>query len=567
MKNKVSKFQIVFFLSTMIIRCVFGILLGAWFFPNYFDDLLMFKYSFFGTHFRIPDYCSMVKYIGYPVFLAFVRFSHLPITLWISLLWCAVAFACFYMLCKVCKKEIVKYAGYLYILFFPSAFEYWCGLRIYRNSIIAPFVAVLFISMILIIYQSTFEENGNKIIHFVLLGFLFSFTYYLKEDGIWILACLIFWAVFGIAVSLIRLNKKDRIKCLWYIIPFAVFIVSSLCYRGVNYAAYGVFETETRNSSSPGEFCELIYGIESENRSIYVWAPEDAIEKAFEVSETLSSHPELLEKIKTSPHLGGDIKQNPIKGDHLGWVLRIALNDLPEISGEEWDEKKVCDFFQKANTEIKAAFKDGRLTKQTGRFRLLGSVGGYTFEEIAGLRNCFIDGFKGAVLLKGYRTGIMNTSGAPEMDIYSSAVEDVRNSVNMKDLDSGKASNHTGESSVLNTITEVIWWIYRIVNTVLLLSLILYLLIGVFKIPGMIRSVRKKDALPLFCYICTLSLFGIALAYDFSIVWFSAFLFEKATDMTILNFYNIALPVLLSLAYFMMIPGITGFFSRPKNKK
>ena len=42
---------------------------------------------------------------------------------------------------------------------------------------------------------------------------------------------------------------------------------------------------------------------------------------------------------------------------------------------------------------------------------------------------------------------------------------------------------------------------------------------------------------------------GIAVCYAFSISWFSSFVFTEVVNMTVLNFYNIALPGLLFFAY------------------
>ena len=42
---------------------------------------------------------------------------------------------------------------------------------------------------------------------------------------------------------------------------------------------------------------------------------------------------------------------------------------------------------------------------------------------------------------------------------------------------------------------------------------------------------------------------GVALCYAFSISWFSTFVLTESVNMTVLNFYNIALPGLLFLAY------------------
>ena len=567
MKKLLSVKEIIFLASSIIVRCLLGILIGAWFFPNVYDDLLMFQYSFFGYHFRNPDYLSLVKTMSYPFFLFCVKLSHIPITFWMSLFWCIAALVCFFMARKIVKNKIVSYIVYLYILFLPQAFEYWCGTRLYRNSIIGPFVIVIFAMLLMLLWNSIAKEKQNPV-WFVLLGILFSFTFYIKEDGIWLLACLALWLVAGVWISVKSEEGKKRLKALFYLIPIAVFFLSTLCYKGVNYAVFGVFETNTRTSSSPGEFCELIYRIDSPNRTVGIWAPEDAIEKAFEASPTLAAHPELLEKIKTSAHLNGDIKENPIKGDHLGWVLRIELKDCPDIVGEEWDERKLCAFFDQVNAELKDAFRSGKLQKQKNRIQLLHSVGGYTGEEILGLAPIVREGFEGAVWLIGYTPGIMDTNGVREIEYYESAVGDVRNAVNIPSLDTGKAGNTTnaGASSVLNVITYVIWWIYRVINTVLFVMLAVHTVAGLVNIGGLVKKAKAGEKMPLYLYVSSVVLFLIAFAYAFAIAWFSAFIFEGGIDRTILNFYDIALPPLLAMAYITMVPGVVANIGKAAGK-
>ena len=96
----------------------------------------------------------------------------------------------------------------------------------------------------------------------------------------------------------------------YFILPFFLYLVCKLLLAYI-FKPSAIFPKRNfRRSISSAYFESYLverYTIFSvsywPNRSVSVWAPEDAIDKAFAASPTLTSHPELLEKIKTSPGL------------------------------------------------------------------------------------------------------------------------------------------------------------------------------------------------------------------------------------------------------------------------
>ena len=136
------------------------------------------------------------------------------------------------------------------------------------------------------------------------------------------------------------------------ICPFIIFSIFMIAYKGSNLYFGGVYETNTRTSGESGQFVEYIYKIGSNDRTNSVWAPYDAIEKAYQASETLQNHPELIETIYTSNWVGGDIKSNPIQGDFLGWVLKDEIYEIGTASNQA--EKEA--FFGNVNAELSEAF-------------------------------------------------------------------------------------------------------------------------------------------------------------------------------------------------------------------
>ena len=134
------------------------------------------------------------------------------------------------------------------------------------------------------------------------------------------------------------------------------------------------------NTRTKGElewFVSNIYKIGSENRTPEIWAPFDAIEKAFEASPTLKQYPKLLKCIEKSSWVGGNIHKNPISEDFLTWVMRDAL-----VEADMWkSEEQVQQLFKKINEELEQAFKNGTL-KTDEKIQLISSMGGRSLKEM-----------------------------------------------------------------------------------------------------------------------------------------------------------------------------------------
>lgn len=179
-----------------------------------YDDALFIAYTDLQTHFLSPNYLSLVKTMSFPLFLNFVKATGLQFSIITSLLWIIDAFYFKRLIKMISKNKWIEYFSFVYVLFFPTAFELWQGTRVYRNTIIAPFVMFMFIYMIEFTYK-----NLNRHISVldclisIIMSIVFTFTYYIKEDGLWLLACLLFFILVNIVISIFNVKKvKQKIK-------------------------------------------------------------------------------------------------------------------------------------------------------------------------------------------------------------------------------------------------------------------------------------------------------------------------------------------------------------------
>ena len=534
-----------------IVRVVLGVLIGIWYpAAQLWDDQLMVSYMAIGSHFKNPVYYSLVKVMGWPVIVNLFSKTGLPYAASLSIMCVGAATAALFLLKRLFKgNKVIMVIGYIYVLFMPQAFDIWSGTRFYRTAMIAPFAFITFCFMIQSVLSAR-EKGVFKILTAVFTGLFFSVTYFLKEDGKWILACLLAATVIGVGYSLYGKKLKDTgatvcKNILVLLIPLIIFTATDLSYRAVNYKYFGVFDVNTRLESEFGSFCAKVYSVESPNRNLHVWAPYDAIEKVFAASPTLSQHENLLNAILTTSWCDNDIKANPIPGDLFAWILRNCL----KAEGMYTSEADVKAFFKQVNGELEDAFKDGTLKKQKGALQLFKATGAFTSDEIKEILHVTGESFNGAITLKGYNAGIGEVPEEEILDNWSSVDGAIyySNTPYLEDYSKQKVL-----SDKFIPVINVIFFIYKYINIAICLLSCGIILFEVVKFIVGLKSARvyfEKNYKIFFLAVTALMFLGVGLCYAFSISWFSTFVFSESVNMTILNFYNIALPGLLFFAY------------------
>ena len=556
MKKEIIRFlkrpEVIIMLIATILRIVLSNMLGIWYSSSQsqgFDDKLLVSYAILPSHFGSPNYLSLVKTIGYPLFLNFVYLTGLPYSIVVTAFWIIAALLAVQVCRQINQNKWVLMLVYLFVLFTPAAFDSWVGTRLYRNAIISPFVYIVFALMALILMKTVRNDKisaKNILWPSIFLGIFFIFTYYIKEDGIWLLPCLALAILAVIVISVIRYirsKKEERKKSRFvrliaaFLIPVVIFAAGTGAYKAVNNHYFGVAEINTRTEGELGEFVSNIYKIESDNRDSVTWAPYDAIEKAFEASETLSQYPELKDQIFHTSWFNYDIIANPITGDFLPWVLRLALVD----AGVWQSEEQVSDLFEQVNDELETAFETGVLEKDD-TIQISASAGGRTFEEILQLKTLNIEEFKIAVFLDSYEPGGISSD---YIDPASCEYATMLTNTNLI-----SASPDTIKTEIGNKITSVVFKLYSVLNPVLLIVAACGAIMAVIRLARRKKNqIGKQDRAVYLCSVITMVvLFGISFMYAFAIAWFAEFIWiGTGMSTTILKFYSIGLVPLLSM--------------------
>ena len=551
-----------FIFISFLIRIFVGELAGVALFPfGMADDLLMLDYAS-KMHYLSPNVNSLVKTMSFPILLDVVHLSRIPWTIWYSTIWFFAAIVVYILSKKLFKNKYLPLFFYTYVLFFYSAFTVSIGLRVYRNCIIPPFVIITIGLIIILIFNIITEVNKYNIFTSIILGICFTFTYYIKEDGMWLLCVLLFAIFLTFCILIINKyklkNNFKKIVCL--LIPILIFVLSTNIYKLINLKFFGVYEVNTRTEGEYGKFINNIYKIESDNRNSYCWAPYDAIEKAFENSKTLSENKHLLDGILTTNSfaLEGDIKKNPIPGDFLSWVLRYEL----ERAGLWTNEKNVNNFFKKVNDELKYSFKMKNL-KKDDRFQILSSAAGLTKKEIISLFPLLIDNMKTSIFLSNIYEDKLDTriftyeAFLPILDYQLSRYAKI---LNMPKILNENYKNTIKPANIISDITD---FLYRIINTIMFIVFLSSIVIFIKKIFN--KKFLKSDLLII---LSSVFLFLISVTYAFCISWFINFLcIDNPNNKNLfIIFYNTATAQILVFVYIFSFAYLEQFLFTKKNK-
>lgn len=555
----------IIMLALIILRIGLGYIIGAWYGTDQLcDDLAMFN-GLSLKRLTSPNELSLIKDLSFSLFLGLSAITGLPYTVFLSLFWVLTAFVVWLAAGKVTKSKWLRLFAFVYVLFLPTAFEAWGGLKIYRNSIFVPCIILTFsLALMLLIDLIKKKKTKKTIWTAIFTGLSFAFTYHLQEGAAWLKVCMLVILLVCFIVIAYRLFKQKakgkfefKKALTWSAIcltPFIVLFIWTNAYKGFNHAFFGVYETNTRTNGELAKYVETTYVVDSPNRNMIVWSPYDAIKATFEASPTLGSHPELLEEIRTTAWYDGDIEKHPIQREFLGWVIRTELREVGLWTSEE----DISNMFKQVNLELAEALKNGALKKVEGRAQPIKSAYPYTWEDIVNWNfpGQILASLKDAVWLKDYTIGFDYSSNDKNPAIESKVLHMV-NDVNVP----------TGKKRELGKLgANIIAWIYRVMNTVLIvggLGFIIVQIIKLFKNWQTRKKYLKENRLTLSLALTSLLFFGAAVLYSFGISWF----FTEEFSRQIFIFYHIGTSGFLTLAYIPAVISIVETIKKYKHTK
>ena len=545
------------------LRLYLGRLTGCSFDPTlYHDDMLLINYADLYAHFvtqNLPPQDALAKDMGFPLILWLIKASGLVFTDAISILWLVAAMTVIVLIRTLRGEQnfFVELAAFAFVMFTPIAFDFNTGTKIYRNVVLPPLYFMTLTMMTLMFARHFLPpiKTSRLFMFNVTFGLVFTLTYYVKEDGLWLLLCLIATSLICL-IKIFMDGKRRLIGTATLLIPLIVFACGTTAYKTVNQKFFGVYLVNNRTGGELIEFLKLIYKIRSDERTASVWAPADAISRAFDASATLSSKPALKDEIFHTRWFGGDIEKNPIQGEYLGWVMLSALYD----SGTCRTPVDQENFLRTVNSELQAAFDAGTLPADD-RITFLPSMGSMTAQEIFSLREPIKIAYRAHLTLDTYLPGALPLDFAPfvkkfdlptnpadyglQSFILTQKTEPAEIIEKVSALTKIDLAEQNPKAELANRIITKIFSVYAVIQCVLFIAAVIGVSLTLRKI-----FLRKKisigDRLTLTIALANVIL---SLCYAFAVAWFCVFIRDSGNVLWFgfLKYYSTAMvPMLMT---------------------
>ena len=484
------------------------------------DDVLMFQYADLAAHFakNLPENFLLIKDMGFPVFLKIVELSGVQYVDAISFLWliAAALTAGLFALVTDVKDRRILLAVFAFVLFSPVAFT-GIGRRIYRQGFLSP-LYFLTLEMMAILFVCCWKKIKIPVkllaVFSAIFGGVFTLTFYVKEDGAWLMMCLAATVLLCFVRNIFSVDdlRTKFLRAGAIILPLIIFFAGTNFYKAVNEKFFGVYEINARTEGELGRFLKNVYRVESAERTGKIWAPAAALKKIFDASETLRGAENLRYRVFHTDWFGGDIFKNPVRGDFLGWVMTTELYNSGAVHTLAEQEK----FLKKVNGELDAAFENGTLQKDS-KFQLVSSMGGRSLKEIFDLRRLIGKIYLAHVTTRWYDLALevpgqvhypKNDAAAKEK--YRAEIESISAVINMNLL----AEDTDFERRQI--VARVIFCIYMLINSALFIAA----LVALFK-----TFKFKENRLEIFIMA---AVFLLALIYALAVSWFAEFINYQA---------------------------------------
>ncbi len=519
-----------------ILRLWLGDIVGLWLpADQIYDDALLIKYSDFASYLTtnaeriVSERNIMLKDLGMPFILNLVSSIGIKYSTFLSLLWIIAAILTFCLIKRSTLKhsDIIGLLSASVVLFQPVAFDDLCGTRLYRSGLLTPLYLIVILIVVSLFYDIINQDNYKKIIiKSLVLGFVFSITYYIKEDGLWLLSSVFFVIIFAFFVSVI-VFRKDILKLvskalIGSLLPIVIiFVIVTMGYKMVNYHYFGIWDTNVRTSGEMGEFLAKMYKTKSDYRTVGHWAPYDVVDTVFNNSETLKANTELYNAIMYT-YWFGDLHVQDVPGDFMGWVVKDALFD----SGTVTTKKEAEDYLSKVNDELDAAFENGDIEEDTMGIRVVSQAPAIRKTYIKDILKYQLGAYRIHIFLYNYEAGSKvngvdfneENMGYPEVNQIAS----VKTNMNFNVLTDSKAIyDKEMKVSLGNRIVRADFILYKILQPFLFFAAVICMIIHLVKILVKISKKQKSVLRYIGQWLLAASMIGISFVYSFLISRFS----------------------------------------------
>lgn len=556
--KKVIRPSNLFWLIILIVLTMFRLMLSikSPYFINLFagyDDQLFIHYSeelLKGNWLGEYSTKTLSKGVSYSFFMVWTNKLHLSYGFLLGLFNIFASSIAAIALRPLLKNRWILTFVYTFFLYSPVTFTSEYSTRIYRNTLVVPAV-LLVVGCLIGLY---FRRNG-KLKPFILwslgLSIIFSFYWYIREDSLWLLP-LVSVGLLIIAGSVIFENdssfkikniriaikkfyfkKRQLAKLIFCMLPFVLLFSTTKLLEKINEEHYGIAVANDRTGGAFANVSKQLIrmddGTNLNQTNSKVWVSKKALKKAEAASPTLKSIEKNIDWIyQGSPWSGGE----DIAGDIIFWALR----DAADQAGYYKDGKKTERFWEKVDTELAKAYKNGQI-KEKKEIYLTATGDGKLMKDLPSVGDFMQSGLKYNLFYKNYGQGSDTTLGPKEDVAKAEKLLNQSFAENWQDVNKPRSEpvKITNSAKLSSRIIQI----YRDLNPIWLV------LCGFGVLIILVGSLFSKAQLKIFRGLLLL-LLGLTLSYLIFIIgvsWFCSWAPERK-DMFMMIYTGAGVPVI-----------------------
>lgn len=554
LKQPTNLFLIILLLGLTVFRLVLSV--KAPYFTNLFagyDDQLFIHYSeeiLSGNWLGAYSTKTLSKGISYSLFMVWANKLHLSYGMFLGLFNILASSVAAVALRPLINNRWILTFIYSFFLYSPVTLTSEYSIRIYRNTLVVPAV-VLVIACLVGLY---FRRNG-KLKPFILwsmgLSLIFPFYWYIREDSLWLLP-LVIVGLLIIAGSVIFENvsdfrlknlrsalskfyftRKQLTKLVLCLMPFVLLYSTTKVLKNTNKEHYGIELVNDRTGGAFGHVSKQLIrmddGTKLNQSNSKVWVSRKALEKAEAVSPTLKSIAKNIDWIyQGSPWSGGE----DIAGDIIFWALR----DAAAQAGYYKEGQKTEQFWQKVDSELSEAYKNGKLKKKKEIY-LTATGDGKLMKDLPLVADFMKSGFSYNVLYKNYGQGANGTLGPKEE--VKKAEELLNHSFSNNWQDVNAPQNRPVKVSRISKISDgIIKWYQNLLPLWLLVTVsgLLVIIVGSLFSKAQLKTFRGM-------FLIVLGLVLSYLIFLIGVSWFCSWAPDRK-DMFMMIYTGAGVPVI-----------------------
>ena len=335
-----------------------------------YDDALMVKLSksiieghWLGTY----DNNTLVKGVGFPAFLAILKFLNIPYLFGMNILYILACIYFIYVVKDDIKSKFLQILIFIIMLFNPISYAEYTFQRVYRNGT-GVFQTIFIFSAVYFIWKHKFNSIKSILPHIIIASANVAFLWHSRDDSMWIMPFLI--VALGITSICILFNYlsdkkistllKTSLKIVCVLMPIWILLFSTTSIKLLNYKKYGVF-IEKETDCNLGKVLSIFYQVKANDKIYRVDNTREKIDRMCEVSESLNSiKPHLMDSLTVWSQFDSNPDDGEVENGWFSWALEYATRN----SGKYFNAKESNDFYGKIYDEINNALDSKKLERE-----------------------------------------------------------------------------------------------------------------------------------------------------------------------------------------------------------